>query len=151
MKSFVWRLQKVLEIKTKQEQIKQAELLRITEKLANTQGKLLTEQMKLKDIIDSIARKNPKKRLGEQEFFLKHSIASDELIKKLKDEISTLESRQRDKIAEVVKLRQFNEGLEKLQAEAKRKFIFEQEKLEQKEMDEGFTMAFARKNMAHSL
>jgi flagellar biosynthesis chaperone FliJ len=149
MKRFVWRLQQVLEIKTKQEQIKRTELLRITERLAHTQGKLLTEQMKLKDIIAGIARKNPKKRLGEQEFFLKHSITSDELIKKLKDEISTLELQQRDKIAEVVKLRQFKEGLEKLRAEAKKKFIFEQEKLEQKEIDEGATMTFARKSIVN--
>lgn len=149
MKRFVWRLQQVLEIKTKQEQIKRTELLRITERLAHTRGKLLTEQMKLKDIIAGIARKNPKKRLGEQEFFLKHSITSDELIKKLKDEISTLELQQRDKIAEVVKLRQFKEGLEKLRAEAKKKFIFEQEKLEQKEIDEGATMTFARKSIVN--
>ncbi len=149
MKRFVWRLQQVLEIKTKQEQIKRTELLRITERLAHTRGKLLTEQMKLKDIIAGIARKNPKKRLGEQEFFLKHSITSDELIKKLKDEISTLELQQRDKIAEVVKLRQFKEGLEKLRAEAQKKFIFEQEKLEQKEIDEGATMTFARKSIVN--
>lgn len=149
MKRFVWRLQQVLEIKTKQEQIKRTELLRITERLAHTRGKLLTELMLLKDIIAGIARKNPKKRLGEQEFFLKHSITSDELIKKLKDEISTLELQQRDKIAEVVKLRQFKEGLEKLRAEAQKKFIFEQEKLEQKEIDEGATMTFARKSIVN--
>ncbi len=69
MKRFVWRLQRVLEIKTKEEQAKRAELLGLTEKLAQTQGKLLTQQRILENIIDGLTGKNPQKRLGEQEFF----------------------------------------------------------------------------------
>jgi flagellar biosynthesis chaperone FliJ len=144
MKRFVWRLQHVLEIKTKQEQIKRAELLNLTEKLAQMRGKLITEQTKLKDIISNISRIKPRKRLNEQEFFLKYSAISDEQIKKLKNEISVLELQQRDKLAEVIRLRRFKEGLEKLQTNAKKEFIKEQEKLEQKESDEGTTIRFAR-------
>jgi len=147
MKRFVWRLKRVLEIKTKEEQTKRAELLELTEKLAETRGELLTKQRILKDIIDSLTRKNPQKRLCEQEFFLKCSRTSDELIKKLKNKVSELESQQRKKIAEVLKAKRFKEGLEKLRAEAKRRFIQEQEKLEQKDSDEGATISFSRKKM----
>ena len=41
MKRFVWRLQRVLDIRKKEEQIKTAELIEITDKLAVTRGKLL--------------------------------------------------------------------------------------------------------------
>ena len=121
-----------------------AELLGLTETLAETRGQLLTQQMILEDIIADITGENPKKRLGKQEFFLRHSETSDEQIKKLKEKISELESQQREKIAELLKIRKFREGLERLRAEAKMQFIKEQEKLEQKELDEVATVSFAR-------
>ena len=147
MKRFVWRLQRVLDIKAREEQTKRVELLELTGKLARTRGELLMQQRILEDIIDALARKNPQKRLGEQEFFLKCSVTSDEQIKKLKNKVSKLESQQRQKIAEVLKVRRFKEGLERLRTEAKIQFIKEQEKLEQKELDEGATVSFARKIM----
>ena len=151
MKRFKWRLQRVLDIKARQEQTKREELLKITEKLAQTRGQLLIQQRILQNIALDIARKKPKKRLGEQEFFLKYSAASDEQIKNLKDGVSELETQQRKKIAEVIKARQFKEGLERLRDKAKKRFMTEQEKLEQKKMDEGATVSFARKRIVHSL
>ena len=56
-----------------------------------------------------------------------------------------MNSAQKQKIAEVLKVRRFKEGLEKLRAEAKTRFIKEQEKLEQRELDESATVGFARK------
>ncbi|MFZ2149375.1 MAG: hypothetical protein WAV28_19360 [Sedimentisphaerales bacterium] len=145
MKRFVWRLQRVLDIRKKEEQKARAELLELTGKLARTRGELLMQQKMLEDIIDGLAGENPKKRLGKQEFFLKFSAASDEQIKKLEAKVNELESQQRDKIAEVLKIRRFKEGLEKLRTEAKMRFIKEQEKLEQKQLDEGATVSFVRK------
>jgi len=146
MKRFVWRLQRVLDIKKKEEQKTRAELFELTERLAQTRGKLLTQQKMLESIIEGLTERNPKRRLGEQEFFLRYSTASDERIKKLKENVNELESRQREKIAEVLKVRRFKEGLEKLRIEAKIQFIKEQEKLEQKELDEGATISFVRKS-----
>ena len=146
MKRFIWRLQRVLEIKKKEEIKKRAELLEMAEKIAETRGELLTRQKMLEDIIDGLTRENPKKRLGEQELFLRYSVTSDEQIKELKDKISELESQEREKIAEVLKVRRFKEGLERLRVEAKTRFIKEQEKLEQKELDEGATVSFVRKS-----
>ena len=145
MKRFVWRLQRVLDIKKKEEQKKRTELLELTGKIAQRRGEILTKQMILENIINGLSGENPKKRLGKQEFFLRYSVTSNEQIKKLKDKVSELESQQREKIAELLKVKRFKEGLEKLQAEAKIQFIKEQEKLEQKELDEGATVSFVRK------
>lgn len=108
----------------------------------------MMRQKMLKDVIDGLAAVDPKKRLGEQEFFLRHMGTSDEQIRKLKSRVSDLESQQKEKIAEVLKVRRFKEGLEKLRAEAKRQFIVEQEKLDQKELDEAATVSFVRKALS---
>lgn len=148
MKRFVWRLQRVLDIRKKEEQKARAELLELAGRLAETRGELLTQQKMLEDIINGLTGENPKKRLGKQEFFLKFSAASDEQIKKLEDKVNELESQQRAKITEVLKLRRFKEGLEKLRTEAKMQFIKEQERLEQKQLDEGATVSFVRREQS---
>ncbi len=145
MKRFVWRLQRVLDIKIKEEQTKRAELLKLTERLTGTRGELLMQQRIVQDIIDDLKDQKLRKRLSDQEFFLRHSAKNNNQIKKLRSIIKELESQQREKIAEVLKARRFKEGLEKLRAETKMEFIKEQEKLEQKELDEGATIRFVRK------
>jgi len=145
MRRFGWRLQRVLDIKRKTEQVKRAELLALTEKLAQTRGELLMQKRILEDIISDITGKNPQKRLEEQEFFLKWAATNDELIKKLRGKEHELEAQQREKIVEVLKLKRFKEGLERLRDKAKMQFIKEQEKLEQKELDQGATIRFTRK------
>lgn len=144
MRRFVWRLQRVLEIKTKEEEKRREELLEITEKLAQMRAELITQQRVLEDIISGMSGEKPKQRLSKQEFFLRYSTTSDELIKILKKKVNELELQQREKIAEVMKVKKFKEGLEKLRAEARMQFIKEQEKLEQKELDEIATVSFAR-------
>jgi flagellar biosynthesis chaperone FliJ len=168
MKRFTWRLQKVLLIKTKEEQAKRVELFQLAEKLAQTRGKLLMQQRILKDILTDIAEEKPQpgqptrparrtgqdriclRRVCEQEFVLKHSVTNDEQIKILKKQVTELESQQKEKIQEVLKARRFKEGLEKLREQAKKQHIQEQEKLEQKELDEGATVSFTRRGLQNT-
>ncbi len=145
MKRFAWRLQRVLDIKGKEEQTKRVELLEITEKLAQVRGELLMQKRLLKNIIDSLTKEHSRIRLNKQEFFLRCSTTNDELIKKLESQANELEIRQKGKIAEVLKVKRFKEGLNKLRVEAKTQFIREQERLEQKDADEMTIMGFARK------
>ncbi|MHC4477420.1 MAG: hypothetical protein ACYTEL_17365 [Planctomycetota bacterium] len=144
MKRFVWRLQQVLEVKSREEEMRRAELLAVTERLAQTRSQLLARQRILEQIIREIACQEPQRRLAEQALFLKCSPTSDEQVKRLKARVGELESELREKMAQVLKLRRFKEGLEKLRAEAKRQFIAEQEKLEQKELDEMAGVSFVR-------
>ncbi len=144
MKRFVWRLQRILDLKTKKEQKMRSELLELTEKLAETRGLLLMQKRILENIIAGLAAEKPKKRLSKQEFFLRHSGTNNERIAKLKEKINVLELQQREKIIELLKIRRFREGLERLRDEAKKRFIGEQERLEQKEMDEIAAVSFTR-------
>ena len=144
MKRFVWRLQKVLDIRAKEEQLKQMELFRLTEALAERRSELLMRQQILREIMSEITQDKSPRRLARQEFFLKHAATNDQFIEKLKGEIRDLEIQRREKTAEVLAAKRSREGLEKLGAEAKEQFIQEQERLEQKEMDDRTTIAFAR-------
>lgn len=144
MKRFVWRLQRILDLKTKKEQKMRSELLELTEKLAEARGLLLMQKRILENIIAGLTAENPKKRLSKQEFFLRHSGTNNKRIAKLKEKINVLELQQREKIIELLKIRRFREGLERLRDEAKKRFIEEQEKLEQKELDEIATVSFTR-------
>ncbi len=150
MKRFAWRLQRVLDIKQKEEQIRRMELLEITERLAQAKGELLMQKMILKNTINDLREENPKDRLGKQAVFLRCSKTNDEIINNLENKTGQLEAEQKEKITDVLKIRRFKEGLEKLRVEAKTQFMREQEKLEQKAAEEITTIRFSRKIMAHN-
>jgi len=144
MKRFVWRLQKVLDVKTKEEQLRRTELFQIVEQLAAGRGELLLRQQILQDLMNDIQKREPAQRLNAQEFFLRHAATDDAEIRRLQEEIAALEIRHKEKTAEVLAVRRFKEGLEKLRTQAKEEYMREQERLEQKEQDERTISAFAR-------
>ena len=144
MRKFAWRLERLLSIKTIEERREKAELLALTEESAQQQSELLFKKRILQNIAAEINDKDRQHRIAEQAIFLKYSVANDEQIKKLQKNISELEEQKKVKIAEVVKIRRFKEGLEKLREKAKREFIYEQEKLEQNASDEETVTRFAR-------
>ena len=146
MKKFKWRLQKVLEIKKKEELYRTNELFQLTRRLAQTQGELLMLNNKIKTLLRQISQAEPGRRLIEQQLFLKYSKADDEKIKELKKNLSELEKQQKEKIAEVLQIRRSKQALEKLREKARLQYIAEQDKLEQKELDDRASVAFARNN-----
>lgn len=144
MNRFTWRLQRVLDVKTKEEQLKRIELFQLAEQLAARRSGLLLRQRILQDLLSEIRRDRSPQRLGSQEFLLRRAAVDDEQIRGLREEIAVLEARHKEKTAEVLAIRRFKEGLEKLRTQAKEQYIGEQERLEQRELDEGTTIAFAR-------
>jgi flagellar FliJ protein len=144
MKRFAWRLQRVLNIKTKEEQLKRNELFQIAEQLAIKRGELLMRRRILQDLVTEIQGQGSLTRLNAQEFFLRHAAADDEQMGRLQEEIAALEVRHKEKTAEVLAVRRFKEGLERLREQAKEHYIREQEKTEQKDSDERTAIAFVR-------
>ena len=144
MKRFAWRLQRVLDIKTKEEQLKRNELFQIAEQLAIKRGELLMRRRILQDLVTEIQGQGSRTRWNAQEFFLRHAAADDEQMNRLRKEIAALEVRHKEKTAEVLAVRRFKEGLEKLREQAKEQYIREQEKTEQKDSDERTAIAFVR-------
>jgi flagellar export protein FliJ len=148
MKRFVWRLQKILDLKVKEEQIKQTELFRITERLAQSRGELLMRQRILQQLMKTVTADGGGKRVANQEFVLRHAVTDDEQIRRLRDAIAVLEEEQANKTEEVLAARRYREGLERLRAEAEERYLREHHTLEQKELDDRTTTAFARTGTA---
>jgi flagellar export protein FliJ len=150
MKRFVWRLQRVLEIKTRQEQIKKSELIAISERLVQARRSFLAEQAKLRQMIKDIHNKQPRERLTAQQLFMSHSAQIDERIKGLEQKVHQFELEKNQKTTELLKLKRFREALEKLRQRAKAEYITSMERLEQKQADERTTGSFARRQMLAS-
>ncbi len=145
MKKFTWRLQRVLDLKQKQQQAKKSELLKITEQLAVTRTILLAQKRILADAIENVAKNEPRERLTRQPLLLQSSRQNDKLIKKLLEKVAELQKKQHEATVEFLKLKRAAEAMEKLRERTKQKFIAQQEKIDQKEMDERTTLRFARK------
>jgi flagellar protein FliJ len=145
MKRFKWRLQRVLDIKRKEEQVKRAELFELTDQLSLARGELFMQKGILENLIIRVSEKPPHERLYQQELLMIYSAANDMRIKSLEEKVQELAMRQKEKIVEILAVKKFYKGLEKLRDEAKAAFIKGQEKLEQKESDEQVTAGFVRR------
>lgn len=150
MKKFVWRLQRLLDIKIKQEVAKRGELVAITEQAVAVRSQIMVQRAALRKMLAELSQKKAKQRLSEQEFFLKYAHVSDEAIKRLEEELAELEKVRQAKIKEIMKIRRYRKGLEKLRAEARAEFQKEEQRYEQKESDAKTTVSFARKIIQHA-
>ena len=145
MARFTWRLQKVLDIKDKIEQVKRTELWRIAEHIAETRAALLNQQRILKEVLAQVAQATPSDRPVHQEFVLKHISVNDEKIGQFKTRIAELETAHRKKAAELMEVRRSKEALARLKDKARQRFIQEQERLEQKELDDRAGVSYIRR------
>ena len=145
MKRFVWRLQRLLDIKIKQEEVMRSELVAVTERAVAVRSQIMVRRAALRKMLAELSEKKGKQRLSEQELFLKYAHVSDEEIKKLELKLAGLEKLRQRKIQEIMKIRRFRKGLERLRAEAKAQFLKEEEKREQKDLDDKTIMSFAWK------
>jgi flagellar biosynthesis chaperone FliJ len=145
MARFTWRLQKVLDVKDKIEQVRRAELLRIAEQIAEARAALLNQQRILKEVLDQVAQASPSDRPAQQEFVLRHVSVNDEKIGQFKARIVELEAAHRQKAAELMEVRRSKEALARLKDKARLRFIQEQERLEQKESDDRAGVSFVRR------
>jgi flagellar export protein FliJ len=144
MARFVWRLQKVLDVKDKIEQVKRAELLRLAEEIAKAYAALLNQQRIVREALDEISRLEPHQRVAQQEFFLRYVSANNAKIEQCKAHLAELETAHRNKAAELMEIRRAKEALERLKDKARQRFLYEQDRLEQKEFDDRAGIAFVR-------
>ena len=150
MKKFVWRLQRLLDIKMKQEESMRAELVAITEQAVSLRGQIMMQKTILRRMLTEMEQKEGSQRLAEQEFFFKYAHISDERIKKLEGQLAEVEKLRRKKIKELMEIRKYRKALEKLRESAKAEYLIEQNAYEQKDLDEKTSMSIARKIIQQS-
>ena len=150
MNRFVWRLQRLLDIKIKQEESMRAELVAITEQAVSLRGRIMMQKTILRRMLAEMEQKEGSQRLAEQEFFFKYAHISDERIKQLEEQLAGVEKLRREKIKELMVIRKYRKGLEKLREKAKAEYLIEQNASEQKDLDEKTSMSIAREIIQQS-
>ena len=135
----------MLDVKNIDEKCKTMELAKVTRVLEETEMTIIKHKRMLEQIISEISQKNKNDRLRVQEFFMKYSIGSDEIIKKLTRKVAELQDERKKKVEELIKAKHYREGLEKLKEQAKINFTQEQERQDQKQLDDEAGMKMARK------
>ena len=147
MKKFVWRLQRLLDIKIKQEKALRAELVAVTEQAVAVKGQIVLKKIALRQKLEDLGNLAPKQRLGQQQFFLKFVHVLDTQIRHLKQALKEIEELRKKKINEIIEIRKSRKSLEKLRETAKEEYVIEQNRLEQIENDDQTSIKYARNIM----
>ena len=143
-------MQRLFDLKVKQENVMRTELVSITEQAVALRGRIMLRKTALRQMLAKLAKKDAKKRLKEQQLVLKYIHVTDKEIEELGLKLTELEKLRRDKIKQIMKIRKLRKGLEKLRADVRAEFIKELEKFEQNELDDNTTITFARKILQHT-
>lgn len=147
MLKFEWRLQKLLDLKLKQEQALRAELIAVTEQAVALRGQILMERTLLRQRLSEAERLPAVERMARQEFVLHYSQVTETAIRGMEQKLDELEMVRRNKIQEILTVRKFRKGLEKLRARAQEEFELEQQRQDQKQTDDRNTIGYARRIM----
>jgi flagellar biosynthesis chaperone FliJ len=144
MKKFVWRLQRVLELKARQEEMLKAELMLLGQKLASARFELLSRKNRRDTVLADVSSLEPARRLERQKTLFNDLSFLDEQIAKAQVSIRELESKRKTKMQEVLAARRFRMSLEKLRESAKDDYNVDFKRFEQDMLDETASMALAR-------
>jgi flagellar protein FliJ len=136
MKKHTWRLQRVLDVRIKQEEAKKAELMEITQRLMAARQAVIVKHAAMRSILMELSRKDARTRMEEQPTVVKHMTFSEEELRKLKKRAEEIEMERRKKSDEMLEARQARKVMEKLQEKAKAEYAKTVSALEQKELDE---------------
>ncbi len=136
MAKFVWRLQRVLEVKKKQEQVVRMEVLHLTEQVAQLRCQLLMQKQSLKNMLETVAQTLPAERMDQQALVMNYAKGSQIRINAMEDQVQALSVQKQEKTSKLLVLKQTTEGLGRLRINAKQQFIKDENRKEQKIADE---------------
>ncbi len=145
MKKFIWPLQRLLDIKEKQEDFARIELVTITEQIVIIRGQIMMQKTILRSVFGELNQLEPQQRPQQQRECMEYAHVIDAKIETLGQALEQAEQKRKKKIEEVVKLRKFRKGLERLRAKALVDYHEQINREEQKQLDENITTTFARK------
>lgn len=148
MARFVWRLQRILDVKKRLEDAKRMDLLRIANEIAQARAVLWAQQRLIEQGCHQVAQLPPSERPRQQEFFIRYVQANDERISQIRAHIQQLQNSQRQIASQLLQIRRSRQALERLKERAMQRFLQEQRRLEQKQLDEIACVGFIREGLA---
>jgi flagellar export protein FliJ len=144
MKKFAWRLERVLEIKVKQEEMQRALVAQINERIAKVKREIAEWKEKAEKMLAGVRQCGPGERIGQQAFVLKTMAYLNEQVEKTKKKLAELESTREREMMKLLEMRRFRMSLENLREAAKVQHGLEVKKFEQAQSDDAVAVATAR-------
>jgi flagellar biosynthesis chaperone FliJ len=148
VQKFTWPLQRLLDVKTKQENAMRAELVTLTEQNAALRSRIMMENIVFRSLLDEVSSALPDRRLAAQAEFMQYVHVRDEQLKTLNAELEIAEQKRQKKMQELLTLRKFRKGLERLRTRAVEDYQGLVNRQEQNELDENTCTVFARRTAA---
>lgn len=145
MARFIWRLQRVLDIREKEEQALRSDLMALSERMVVLRQKIMVIRARIHTALEELSDKKPAERLSAQQLFMKYSEYSEIEINSLRSELSDVDKQRKEKMNVILKKRQSIKVLEKLRTKAKDEFLAESSHKEQMEFDEYTNNKFGRR------
>ena len=145
MKKFRWRLQRLLDIREKQEEALRVELATLTEQTAALRGRILMEKAMLRSRLSELRQADAPERIAQQQMFMQYVAAIDAKIAGLQRDLNAMEQKRKERIEAIMTVRKFRKALERLRAQAEEAYRQQAEHAEQSEQDENANAAVARK------
>jgi flagellar protein FliJ len=144
MKKHVWRLQRVLDVRIKQEEARKAQLLEVTQRLLAARQAALAKQAMMRSILLELAQKDAVTRMQEQPTVVRHMAFSEQELRELKKKTAEIEVERKRKSEELMEARKARKAMEKLQERAKAEYVKLVNAAEQKDLDELAGSRFVR-------
>jgi flagellar export protein FliJ len=145
VKKFIWPLQRLLDIKEKQEDFARIELVTITEQIVIIRGQIMMHKTILRSIFSELNQLDPQQRTQRQQECMEYAHVTDAKIKTLYQNLEQTEQKRKKKIEEIVTLRRLRKSLEQLRAKSLIRYRKQMNQAEQKQLDESITTTFTRK------
>ena len=136
MARFLWRLQRVLDIREKEEQVMRSVLMELSERMVVLRQEIMVIRTRIHTALEELGNKDTAERLFNQQVFMKYSEYSENEIKLLKAKLSEIDKHRKEKMNEILEKRKSIKVLEKLRAKSKEEFLAESAHIEQQEIDE---------------
>jgi flagellar export protein FliJ len=145
VKKFRWPLQRLLDVKEKQENFARIELVAITEQIVVIRGQIMMQKTLLRNLFSELNQLDPQQRTPAQRECMEYAHVTDAKIKTLNQSLEQAEQKRKMKVEEIITLRKLRKGLDRLRAKALICYREQVNQAEQKELDESITTTFARK------
>ena len=144
MKRFQWRLQRLADVTAQREAGLRMELLDLARRIGALRQESLRRTACVRALLEELTSLDLARRIAQQDLIQGCAAAHKKELDRLTAALAAAVQQRKDKTQQLLRYRARRKTLERLRAEALRKHLLEQGRLEQKEFDETAHIAFAR-------
>jgi len=144
---FRWKLQRLLDVTAQRELALRAKLFELSRRMARLRQQIVARRAVHRMLLSELGQKRLAERVGQQQVFMSWLPTEQRAIGRIQADLDGLQRRRGETTRELLKTKSRRETLEKLQADARQRFMKEQSRLAQRELDDIATIGFARRGL----